>query len=131
MRFSFPVVSLLLAGFSLRLDLFPRAADSALCRKGGCRYDQIFAQIDASGNDLHSVAALLVEDPVDDLLTWLADPEGFRARWQSEPGRWDALRSRCKGEHGFDPERDGELAGAPRGRLPTTDEPTLLSTPKG
>ena len=63
MRFSFPVVSLLLAGFSLRLDLFPRAADSALCRKGGCRYDQIFAQIDASGNDLHSVAALLVEDP--------------------------------------------------------------------
>ena len=62
--------------------------------------------------DSHDFDALLVEDPVDDLLTWLADPEGFRARWQSEPGRWDALRSRCKGEHGFDPEKDGELAGA-------------------
>ena len=62
--------------------------------------------------DAHDFDALLVDDPVDDLLTWLADPEGVRSRWQSEPGRWDALRSRCKGEYGFDPEKDGEHAGA-------------------
>jgi hypothetical protein len=62
--------------------------------------------------DSHDFDALLVDDPVDDLLTWLANPEGVRARWQSEPGRWDALRSRCKGEYGFDPEKDGELAEA-------------------
>jgi hypothetical protein len=62
--------------------------------------------------DSHDFDALLVDDPVDDLLTWLADPESVRARWLSEPGRWDALRSRCKGEYGFDPEKDGELAGA-------------------
>ena len=62
--------------------------------------------------DSHDFDALLVVDPVDDLLTWLAQPDGVRARWQSEPGRWEALCSRCKGEYGFDPEKDGELAGA-------------------
>jgi hypothetical protein len=62
--------------------------------------------------DSHDFDALLVDDPVDDLLSWLAHPEGVRARWQSEPGRWEALRSRCKSEYGFDPEKDGELAGA-------------------
>ena len=62
--------------------------------------------------DGHDFDALLVDDPVDDLLTWLADPTGVRARWQAEPGRWEALRSRCKGQYGFDPEKEGELVGA-------------------
>jgi len=62
--------------------------------------------------DSHDFDALLVEDPVDDLLTWLADSKGVRARWQSEPGRWEALRSRCKSQCGFDPEKEGELVGA-------------------
>ncbi len=62
--------------------------------------------------DAQDFDALLVDDPIDDLLTWLAEPEGVRSRWQSEPGRWDALRSRCKTEYGLDPEKDGELAGA-------------------
>jgi hypothetical protein len=62
--------------------------------------------------DGHDFDALLVDDPVDDLLTWLADPKGVRSRWQTEPGRWGALRSRCQGEYGFDPEKDGELVGA-------------------
>jgi hypothetical protein len=62
--------------------------------------------------DSHDFDALLVEDPVDDLLTWLAQPEATRARWQSDPGRWDAIRSRCKDAYGFDPEKDGALVGA-------------------
>jgi len=62
--------------------------------------------------DSHDFDALLVDDPVDDLLSWLSSPEAVRSRWQSEPGRWEALRSRCKGQYGFDPEKDGELAGA-------------------
>ncbi len=62
--------------------------------------------------DSHDFDDLLVEDPVDDLLSWLASPEGFRSRWVAEPGRWEALLSRCKAQYGFDPEKDGELAGA-------------------
>ena len=62
--------------------------------------------------DSHDFDALLVDDPVDDLLCWLAQPVAVRSRWESEPGRWEALGSRCRGQYGFDPEKDGELAGA-------------------
>jgi hypothetical protein len=58
--------------------------------------------------------ALLVDDPVDDLLTWISDPKGFRSRWQAEPGRWESLQSRCKSQYGFDPDKEGELTGAER-----------------
>jgi hypothetical protein len=56
--------------------------------------------------------ALLVDDLIDDLLSWLADPKGVRTRWQSEPGRWEALRSICKNDYTFDSDKDGELRGA-------------------
>lgn len=62
--------------------------------------------------DAHDFDALVVDDLVDDLLTWIADPVRVLARWQAEPGRWETLRSRCKGDYGFDPEKDGELVGA-------------------
>ena len=62
--------------------------------------------------DSHDFDALLVDDPVDDLLSWLADPKGVRARGQSEPGRWEALRSRCTKDYGYDPEKDGDLTAA-------------------
>jgi hypothetical protein len=55
---------------------------------------------------------LLIHDPVDDLLSWLADPKGVRARWQSEPVRWEALRSLCTKDYAFDPDKEGELRGA-------------------
>jgi len=57
--------------------------------------------------DSHDFDKLIVVDPVDDLLTWLSDPPGTRRRW--EPGRWEALCSRCKTEYAFDPNKDGEL----------------------
>lgn len=53
---------------------------------------------------------LISDDPVDDLLTWLADPKGTRARWDAS--RWETLSTRCKREYGFDPVGDGELVGA-------------------
>ena len=62
--------------------------------------------------DSHDFDKLIVDDPVDDLLTWLSDPQGARQRWQ--PARWEALRSCCQSEYGFDPEKDGELDGALR-----------------
>jgi hypothetical protein len=54
--------------------------------------------------------ALISTDLVDDLLTWLSDPQGTRARW--EANRWNTLCSRCLTDYGFDPARDGELSGA-------------------
>jgi len=56
--------------------------------------------------------SLISDDPVDDLLTWLADPKGARERW--ETSQWDTLCSRCKSDYGFDPVKDGELVGAER-----------------
>jgi hypothetical protein len=53
---------------------------------------------------------LISDDPVDDLLTWLSDPEGTRKRWESD--RWEAMCSDCSKNYGFDPTRDGPLVGA-------------------
>ncbi|MBV8128429.1 MAG: BREX-1 system phosphatase PglZ type B [Planctomycetaceae bacterium] len=62
--------------------------------------------------DSHDFDKLIVDDPVDDLLTWLSDPQGSRQRW--ELGRWEALCSRGKTEYGFDPLKHGELESAER-----------------
>ena len=54
--------------------------------------------------------ALISQDLVDDLLTWLSDPPGALDRWESN--RWETLCSRCRADYGFDPSRDGALVGA-------------------
>lgn len=56
--------------------------------------------------------SLVSDDPIDDLLTWLADPAGTKQRWDAS--RWETLCSRCTNEYGFDPVTDGELVGAER-----------------
>jgi len=68
----------------------------------------------AASGELNSTYfdSLVSDDLVDDLLSWLADPKGTRDRWES--GRWEILCSRCIADYGFDPARDGELAGAER-----------------
>jgi hypothetical protein len=64
----------------------------------------------ASGELNSNYFDLLVrDDPVDDLLSWLADPGGTRKRWDA--GRWEALLSYCAKECGIDPARDGPLVG--------------------
>jgi hypothetical protein len=60
--------------------------------------------------DSEDFDVLIVDDPVDDLLTWLSDAKGAVSLW--ETGRFETLRSRCRADYGFDPVRDGELAGA-------------------
>lgn len=54
--------------------------------------------------------ALVSDDPVDDLLCWLSDPAGVKSRWDA--GRWETMCGRCVADYGFDPVRDGALAGA-------------------
>ena len=54
--------------------------------------------------------SLISDDPIDDLLSWLSDPNGTRNRWES--GRWETLCSRCLADYGFDAVSDGEIRGA-------------------
>lgn len=69
-------------------------------------------QTRSAGGELNSAFfhQLISDDPVDDLLTWLSDPEGARKRWDSD--RWETLCSDAQKNYGFDPPRDGPLAGA-------------------
>jgi len=60
--------------------------------------------------DSEDFDALIVDDPVDDLLSWLSDPKGTKALWEAD--RFGTLCSRCQADYGFDPVRDGELVGA-------------------
>lgn len=55
---------------------------------------------------------LVIDDQPRDLLTWLGDPEGTKKRW--EAAKWSAFCSRCRADYGFDPVKDGELAGGER-----------------
>ena len=53
---------------------------------------------------------LMVEDTVKDFLVWLDNPKATREAWSD--AKWSAFSSRCKAELGFDPQKDGEIAGA-------------------
>ena len=55
---------------------------------------------------------LFSDDPVRDVLTWMSDSEQVRTRWTG--ARWNAFRSRCQADFGFDPEKDGDLTAAER-----------------
>src|SRR5262249_23675777 len=52
---------------------------------------------------------LVSDDPIDDLLSWLADPVGTRKRWDAD--RWEAMVSDCTKNYSFDPTHDGPLDG--------------------
>jgi hypothetical protein len=56
--------------------------------------------------------ALLMPDPVRDLLAWIDNPTGSRQRWSA--GEWEAFRNVCRQEYGFDPQADGEITAAER-----------------
>ena len=53
---------------------------------------------------------LLSKDLAKDFLLWLSDPERIKTEWNGD--RWSAFRSLCKADLKFDPDQDGELAGA-------------------
>jgi hypothetical protein len=54
--------------------------------------------------------ALIAPNPVRDILAWMNDPQGKRQEWQG--GRWDIFVDRCRKDHKFHPEQDGELVAA-------------------
>jgi hypothetical protein len=63
MRLLFAMLSLAIAVVSLTLDAAHPPPDSRLCAEGVCRYDQIFAAVDAQGMNLENISALLNLDP--------------------------------------------------------------------
>ena len=71
MRVIISVASLLVTALSLAVDVTHPSPGSILCRYGGCRFDQIFAGVDAAGASRDSVAALLDADPANPLV-WCA-----------------------------------------------------------
>src|SRR5262249_33462895 len=60
-----------------------------------------------TADDFHD---LLMPDPVKALLRWLHDPDHPRKGWDKTA--WRVFRGTSKKQYGFDPEADGELAGA-------------------
>src|ERR1700689_5153552 len=83
MRLLFAVVSLAITAWSLLLDHERPSPGSWMCRGGICRYDQIFATIDAEGANLGNVAALLNQDPSNPLV-WCTYAELRSAGGQTE-----------------------------------------------
>lgn len=53
---------------------------------------------------------LIVADADRDLLVWINDPSQVAVQWGQE--KWQAFRSRCRAEYGFDPEEEGQLIAA-------------------
>jgi hypothetical protein len=68
MRTLIAIVSLLIAALSITLDYVHPSPDSRICGEGLCRYDQVFAYVDAHGIDSASVSALLNLDPSNPLV---------------------------------------------------------------
>src|SRR3984957_15622587 len=82
MRALFVIVSLAITGVSMTLDYArpwrDMLASSHLCRAGLCRYDQVFAAIDAGGMGLGNVSTLLNLDPSNPLV-WCTYAEQLSA----------------------------------------------------
>ena len=60
--------------------------------------------------DASRFRALIADDPVRDLLTWLSRPEATQGDWSEE--RWTTFCEICQDEYDLDPEKDGPLHAA-------------------
>jgi len=83
MRLIVPVAALLIAALSVSLDLFPPSLTSPVCRYGACRFDQIFAAVDAAGAGPQAVSVLASADPANPLV-WCAYAETLSARGEAQ-----------------------------------------------
>ena len=63
MRLIFPVLSLAVAISTIGVDLAKPSPASPVCLNGLCRFDQLYAGMDAAGPDLNNLGELLNEDP--------------------------------------------------------------------
>ena len=68
MRLIIPIAALLIATLSVSLDLFPPSLASPLCLHGACRFDQIFAAVDATGAAPEAISILVNADPANPLV---------------------------------------------------------------
>ena len=57
------LASLLIALLSIFQDLSPSAPGSRLCLNGGCRFDQIYAGLDAASASADDIRILVLTDP--------------------------------------------------------------------
>ncbi len=87
-----------------------RATQEAMLRSLDVLMDTPIEQLAGKHLEAADFDHLLVADPIRDLLTWMNDPAGTRASWDS--GRWNAFVSRCRQDLGLHPEKDGELTAA-------------------
>lgn len=70
------------------------------------RMDRVGKQI----VDADYLLELVNEDPIQSVLRWLDDPQGYQAR--SQGAGWSAFVQQCKADFGFDPTVDGEVSAA-------------------
>jgi tetratricopeptide (TPR) repeat protein len=72
MRALFVILSFIISAISITFDFTHPSPDSRACLSGLCRYDQVFAAIDAQGISARTVGALLNLDPSNPLVwsTW-------------------------------------------------------------
>jgi hypothetical protein len=83
MRLFFATASLAISAWSLVQDHASAAPDAWLCRRGFCRFDQMYSAIDASGMDLANVKALLSQDPSNPLV-WCTYADLLSAQGQTQ-----------------------------------------------
>lgn len=83
MRSIILAASLLVAALSTTVDFIHPSPGSSLCRYGGCRFDQIFAGVDAAGASRDAVAALVDEDPANPLV-WCTYAQILSARGETQ-----------------------------------------------
>jgi hypothetical protein len=83
MRLIIPIAALLLATLSVSLDLFPPSLASPLCLHGACRFDQIFAAVDAAGATPEAVSVLVNADPANPLV-WCTYAEVLSVRGETQ-----------------------------------------------
>lgn len=72
--------------------------------------DTLISELSGKRLEADDFNALVAPDAVRSLLKWLNDPKATRDGLGA--GEWEAFRSVCKGDFGFDPQTDGEIVGA-------------------
>src|ERR1017187_2345481 len=83
MRLIVPIAALLIATLSVSLDLFPPSLASPLCLHGACRFDQIFAAIDAAGATPEAVSMLVEAAPANPLV-WCTYAQVLSVRGETQ-----------------------------------------------
>ncbi|PZV04578.1 MAG: BREX-1 system phosphatase PglZ type B [Cyanobium sp.] len=73
---------------------------------------QPLAQLRGTRLEAKDFDAMLVDDPIRDLLRWMVDPSGFQQSRNID--QWNALVSVWKKDYKFDPSKDSELTAAER-----------------